>query len=103
METDLITPSAELKRRPTLALSLLAIVGTAVLICVGYGIFKVKVEVLLIVATALVGCLAKWLGLSWKEMQAGILQSIHKGMSALLIVIVVGALIGSWRRSAPSQ
>src|SRR5476649_939021 len=77
METGLITPSAELKRVPTLAHSLLAIVGTAVLICVGYGVFKVKVEVLLTIATALVGLLARWLGLSWREMQAGMLQSIH--------------------------
>ncbi len=96
METGLITPSSELKRSPTLAHSLLAIVGTALLICVGFGVFKVKVEVLLIVATALVGLLARWLGLSWKEMQVGLLQSIHKGMPALLIVIVVGALVGSW-------
>jgi NhaC family Na+:H+ antiporter len=96
METGLITPSSELKRVPTLAHSLLAIVGTAVLICVGFGVFKVKVEVLLVVATALTGCLAWWLGLSWREMQSGMLQSIHKGMPALLIVIVVGALVGSW-------
>ena len=96
METGLITPSVELKRVPTLAHSLLAIGGTALLICVGYGVYKVKVEVLLIVATALVGLMSWWLGLPWKEMQAGMLQSIHKGMPALLIVVVVGALVGSW-------
>ena len=96
METGLITPSPELQRPPAFAHSLLAIVGTAGLICVGFGIYKIKVEVLLLLATALVGCLARWLGIGWKEMQAGMLQSIHKGMPALLIVIVVGALVGSW-------
>ena len=96
METGLITPSPELRRTPTFAHSLLAIVGTAGLICLGFGVYKVKVEVLLLIATALVGALARWLGLSWKEMQGGMLQSIHKGMPALLIVIVVGALVGSW-------
>src|SRR5882724_2926234 len=96
METGLITPSPELKRVPTLVHSLLAIVGTALLICVGFGVFKVKVEVLLVVATALVGLLAWRLGVSWKEMQSGMLLSINKGMPAMMIVVVVGALVGSW-------
>lgn len=96
METGLISPSAELKRTPTLAHSLLAIVGTALLICIGFGVFKVKVEVLLLAATALTGLLAKWLGLSWREMQAGMMQSINKGMPAMMIVVVVGALVGTW-------
>lgn len=96
MEQGIIAPSAELKRTPTLLHALLPIVGTAVLIGVGFGYFKIKVEVMLVLATALTGGLAKWLGLSWREMQAGMMQSILKGLPAMLIVIVVGALIGSW-------
>ncbi len=96
METGLIAPSSELKRVPTLGHALLCIVGTAVLIGVGFGFYKVKVEVLLVAATALTGCMAAWLGLSWREMQAGMIQSIMKGLPAMLIVVVVGALIGSW-------
>ncbi len=74
----------------------MAIVGTAMLIGIGFGIYKIKVEVLLVIAAGLTGCLAKYLGLSWHEMLAGVMQSIMKGMPAMLIVIVVGALIGSW-------
>lgn len=96
MEAGSITPSAELKRTPTLGHALLPLVGAAVLIGVGFGYFKIKVEVMLVIATALTGCLAKWLGLGWREMQAGMLQSILKGLPAMLIVVVVGALIGSW-------
>ena len=96
MEAGLITPSSELKRTPTLWHALLPIVGAAVLIGIGFGYFKIKVEVMLVIATALTGCLAKWLGLSWREMQAGMMQSILKGLPAMLIVVVVGALIGSW-------
>ena len=96
MEAGLIAPSAELKRTPTLGHALAPIVGTALLIGIGFGVYKVKVEVMLVLATALTGLLAKWLGLSWKEMQAGMMQSILKGLPAMLIVVVVGALIGSW-------
>jgi NhaC family Na+:H+ antiporter len=96
MELGLITPSSELKRTPNLAHALMPIIGAAVLIGVGFGVFKIKVEVMLIISTVLTGGLAKWLGLSWKEMQAGMMASIMKGMPAMLIVVVVGALIGSW-------
>lgn len=96
METGLIAPSSELKRTPTLAHSLACILGTAVLIGIGFGYYKVKVEILLVLATALTGCVAGWMGLSWREMQSGMMQSIMKGLPAMLIVVVVGALIGSW-------
>lgn len=96
MEPGLIAPSSELKRTPRLGHALLPLVGTALLICVGFGVYQVKIEVLLMLATALTGLFAKWLGVSWRELQAGMMQSILKGLPAMLIVIVVGALIGSW-------
>ncbi len=96
MDPGVISPSAELKREPNLAHSLVPIIGTALLIGIGFGVYKVKVEILLVVATVLTSLLAAWLGLGWKEIQSGMLQSIHKGMPAMLIVVVVGALIGSW-------
>lgn len=96
MEIGAISPSSELKRAPHLGHSLVPIVGTALLIGIGFGVYKIKVEVLLVLAAALTGCMAKYLGLSWREIQAGMMQSIMKGMPAMLIVVVVGALIGSW-------
>ncbi len=96
MEANVIYPSSELKRRPTLGHALLSTIGTATLIGVGFGVYKIKVEVMLVISTALTCGLAKWLGLSWREMQAGITSSIHKGLPAILIVVVVGALIASW-------
>jgi NhaC family Na+:H+ antiporter len=52
--------------------------------------------VLLVFATGWVVCISAVLGVSWKETSSGILQSILKGMPAMLIVIVVGTLIASW-------
>jgi NhaC family Na+:H+ antiporter len=99
MEIGTITPSSELNRRPHLGHSLVPIVGTALLIGIGFGVYQIKVEVLLVIAALLTGGLAKYLGLGWREIQAGMLQSIMKGMPAMLIVVVVGALIGSWLAS----
>ncbi|MDB6113253.1 MAG: Na+/H+ antiporter NhaC [Lacunisphaera sp.] len=96
MDLGAITPSSELKRTPHLGHALVPIVGTALLIGVGFGVYKIKVEILLVIAAALTGCLARYLGLGWREIQAGMMQSIMKGLPAMLIVVVVGALIGSW-------
>ena len=63
---------------------------------VGYGVLRLPAEVLLIAAAAVAGVIAHRLGYTYKEIENGILVSMMKGMPAMLIVIVVGALIGSW-------
>jgi len=89
-------PSTELKRPARLIHALTAVGGAALLLAIGYGVFRIRVEILLVGSTALAAGMGAWLGLGWREIQAGMLQSILKGMPAMLIVGVVGALIGSW-------
>lgn len=40
--------------------------------------------------------LGKWLGQRYEHMQRGLLTGISQGMEAILVLIAVGALIGSW-------
>ena len=68
----------------------------ALFLGVGYGIFRIKAEILLVGAAAVAGILSKFLGYTWKELQTGIVESIKSAMPAMLIVICVGLLIGSW-------
>jgi NhaC family Na+:H+ antiporter len=42
------------------------------------------------------GCLGLFLRFKWKDMERGIVDSIHKAMPAILIMLCVGVLIGSW-------
>ena len=93
MESGPIVPSAELKRKPGLAHALIVLLGTALILGIGYGLLKIKAEVLLIAAAALAGGIGRWLGLSWVSMQSGMLQSILKGMPAMMIVIVGPAMM----------
>jgi len=87
---------AETKRTPTLFQSLIPIFSIALFLGVGYGILKLRIEFLLIAAAAVSGILALRLGYSYKEMEEGIVHSISKGMPAMMVVIVVGMLIGTW-------
>jgi NhaC family Na+:H+ antiporter len=63
---------------------------------VGYGIYQIPAEVLLVIGGFFTGLIALYLGYTWKDMQEGIVESIQKALPAMLIVITVGILIGSW-------
>jgi len=86
----------KIKRQPTFFESLLPLILIALFLGVGYGVFRLKAEMLLITAAFCSGLLAMRLGYNWKELEEGIVQSISKAMPAMLIVICVGLLIGSW-------
>lgn len=89
------TPVAE-KTAPTFIQSLIPLIAIALFLGVGYGVFHLNAEILLIAAAAVAGFIALKLGYNYKEIEGGIIESMMKGMPAMLIVIVVGALIGSW-------
>jgi NhaC family Na+:H+ antiporter len=66
------------------------------LLGVGYGVYKIKPQILLVAAAFLTGGLGLVLRFSWKDMERGIVDSIHKAMPAILIMLTVGILVGSW-------
>ncbi len=83
-------------RNPSFAVALVPFVLMGLLLGVGYGIYKIKPQVLLVVAAFLTGCVGFLLRFSWKDMEQGIVESIHKAMPAILIMLSVGVLIGAW-------
>ncbi len=76
--------------------ALLPIVLMIILLIVGYGIYKIKAQVLLISAAFLTGIIGFIYKFKWEDMEKGIVESIHKAMPAILIMIAVGILVGSW-------
>ena len=84
------------KRVPTLTEALIPFLAMALFLGLGYGMFHLRIEMLLISAAAVAGVVALKLGYSWRELEEGIMDSIHKGMPAMSIVIIVGVMIASW-------
>jgi NhaC family Na+:H+ antiporter len=84
------------KKIPTFTQSLIPLIAIVVFLGFGYGLLHLNAEILLIAAATVAGFIAVRLGYSFKEIENGIIKSMMKGMPAMLIVIVVGALIGSW-------
>ena len=86
----------ESEPRVSFFLSILPIFIILILLLVGYGIYQIRAEVLLVIGAFITGLIASMAGFTWKEMQNGIVQNITKALPAMLIVICVGILIGSW-------
>ena len=88
--------SRDQNKKPSLLVSLIPLLIIVLLLIIGYGIFRIGAEVLLVISAFLTGLLARLSGFSWDLMQKGIVRSITKALPAMLIVIAVGILIGSW-------
>ena len=83
-------------RKPSLGTALIPLTAMGLLLGVGYGIYQIRPQVLLVAAAFLTGIIGYFLKFNWSEMEKGIVESIHKAMPALLIMLCVGILIGSW-------
>jgi NhaC family Na+:H+ antiporter len=84
------------RRQPGLAVALVPLLAMGALLAVGYGVYAISAQVLLIAAASIAGLTGWWLGWTWQEMQEGVVDSIRKAMPAILIMLCVGLLVGSW-------
>src|SRR5512140_3530215 len=86
-------------RRPSFAVALIPLIAMALLLGVGYGVYRIKAQILLVAAATVTAVMGLALGFKWRDMERGIVDSIHKAMPAILIMLSVGLLIGSWMAS----
>lgn len=87
------------KRKPTFFEAILPIIALFLLLSVGYGIFRLKVEVLLVLSAVFASFIALRVGVSWDEMMEGITEKVDKGLSTMLILVIVGVIISSMMMS----
>src|SRR5690625_3519980 len=84
------------KKLPSLGV-LLTILGLFVVIMFGFiVILKLPIQLALLVVWFVILGFGVYLGHKYLEMEKGLLKGIYEGMGAILILIAVGALIGSW-------
>jgi NhaC family Na+:H+ antiporter len=53
-------------------------------------------QIVLIISASVAGLIAYRLGFSWKEIQEGMTHSINAAMPSILILLMIGAVAGSW-------
>ncbi|MEH0157945.1 Na+/H+ antiporter NhaC [Limibacter armeniacum] len=89
-------------RKPTLIEALVPIIFLIVTLAINVAfVFKDdglsgSNQVVMMLATAIAGIMAYRLGMKWDTILQGIVDSISSAMSAILILLMIGALAGTW-------
>lgn len=84
-----------MKRQATFGEAIIPITVMLVLMVLG-TIYHLKVVPLIILSAIAASFVALRIGLTWAEMEEGIVQKLNKGMPAVLILLSVGIVIGTW-------
>lgn len=85
------------KKEPTLALALTPVVLTVIILIFSVSVLKVDVQVPLILGTCITAIIAICcLGYTWQELEDGAVESLKSIMQAVLLLIIIGATIGTW-------
>ena len=87
------------KRMPTILEALIPVVAMLLVLFIGKGVLGFSTEPLLIIVACVAAFVAWRVGCTWDEMLDEISQKIAKGMPAILILITVGAMVGTWMAS----
>ena len=85
-----------MKRKPTLLEAALPIIVMLLLLAIGYGVYGLRPEPLLILSAIFAGFIAMRLGVVLEDMLEGIQEKLNMAMPAILVLISIGILIGTW-------
>lgn len=83
-------------RKPTFLEAFTPIVAMLVILTYGKGVMGYATEPLLLLVAGIAAFLAFRVGVSWDEIMEEVCLKIAKGMPAILILVSVGALVGTW-------
>jgi len=86
-------------RRPSLGLALLPVVFLVAALwfsIVHYASLGLTTHVPLMLATGVTALVAWRLGWRWPAIQQGMEEGIHQALGAILILLVIGVLVGTW-------
>ncbi len=91
-----IAKKARAKRKPTPAETYLAIATMVAILMIGSAIIGIDIKVLLIACSAINLLLAYRCGYGWSDVETTFSRKISEMSGALLIIIAIGFVIGSW-------
>lgn len=84
-------------RKATLLEAMIPIAALMLFLGVGIFMYEASPHVPLVGATAVAGVVAVYkLGFKWEELEVSMFKSINMAMQAILIIIIIGILIGTW-------
>jgi NhaC family Na+:H+ antiporter len=91
------TPASLSRPTPGVGISLLPVLCLVALLAVVIGGLDGGGHIPLVLGTAVAASVATWgLKMPWRQVEEGMVQGIAGGLSAVLVLLVVGMLVGVW-------
>jgi NhaC family Na+:H+ antiporter len=89
------------KKRPSLIQAFIPIVSLVILLAINVLVFGAGAtdgpnQIALILASGVAGLISWRLGYSWENIEGSVVKSISSAMGAMLILLVIGSLSGTW-------
>ena len=88
-----MTEQGKVKRKPTLAESLMAVLFLIIIIVVGNVFFGLSVELMFVVAIFFVGYIGKRCGFTYKEIKDGMIGCVAENAEMMVIMLGIGFVI----------
>lgn len=87
----------ERERKPSFPLALVTFIGVAAIISYGLLGLGLDAHIPIAIAAGFAAIIGKcFVGIEWTEMENSVFAAITSSLSALLILIAIGMLVGSW-------
>ncbi len=84
-------------RKPKFGEALTVLIIAAVIISYGVLVLGVDAHIPIVIAAIVAGLAGRWmLGIKWRSIEEGMIHGITLAMQAILILMTVGMIIGSW-------
>ncbi|WP_454054255.1 Na+/H+ antiporter NhaC [Clostridium sp. Marseille-Q7071] len=83
-------------RKPKLLEALLPIIILAICLSVGIILYEASAHIPLVIGSIIASLVALRLGFKWKDLEKGFINSIQMSMQAIIILMIIGIIIGSW-------
>lgn len=91
-----MTEQGKVKRKPTLAESLMGVLFLIIIIVIGNVFLGLSVELMFVLATFFVGYLGKKCGFTYKEIKNGMINCVAENAEMMVIMLAIGFVIGTW-------
>lgn len=83
-------------RKPKLWEALIPIFALIIALSVGIMVYDASPHIPLVLATVIAAIMAIKVGFKWSDLEDGIINTIQMSMQAILILMIIGMVIGSW-------
>lgn len=84
------------KKLPSLGVALIPIIFMIAFLFIGIFVYESEPHIPLLLSATVAAIIAFLLGNKWRDIEKGIMKSVSLALQALIILMIIGTIIGTW-------